>query len=56
MTMSQFQSLWRMNELAYLEQMEGEDGFSPEAIQHASDDQYVSEERTSEQNNLINRN
>ncbi|GFG32104.1 hypothetical protein Cfor_06874 [Coptotermes formosanus] len=36
------------NGLAFLEQMECEDGSSPEAIRHSSDDQYVPEQRTSE--------
>jgi hypothetical protein len=36
------------NGLAFLEQMECEDGSSPDAIHHSSDNQYVPEERTSE--------
>lgn len=44
------------NGLAFSEQMECEDGSSPEAIQHSSEDQYVPEERTSEINDLISRN
>jgi hypothetical protein len=38
---------------AYLEQMKCEDGSSPEASQHFSDNQYIPEERTSEPNDLI---
>jgi hypothetical protein len=36
------------NGLAFLEQMECEDGSSPEAIQHSSDDHCVPQQRTSE--------
>jgi len=36
------------NGLAFLEQMENEDGSSPEAIRHSAEDQYVPEERTPE--------
>ena len=44
------------NGLALLEQMESEDGTSPEAIRHSADNQYVPKKRLQKQNGLISRN
>lgn len=44
------------NGLAFLEQMEIEDGTSREAIRLSADNQYVPEKRLQNQNDLISRN